>query len=103
MKQYHIFHATGRDRFSEVAIQPRIYAGYVEATSLNEAYALSQNIDSAWNEVQPCRSTSVGDVIQDDDTFYMVCGVGFEALGISPEPNDVPEPNEEENYYTLAR
>lgn len=85
MNQYHIFHAihTGV-RFTETEIQPREYVGFVYANSLEEAYINSQNIDDEWNPENPCRSTSVGDVIQDNDKFFMVCGIGFKEL-IEPE------------------
>jgi hypothetical protein len=84
MKQYHIFHATHPGlRFTETEIQPRQYVGFVEANSLEKAFEYAQNdhVDWAMNEV---RSTSVGDVIQDDDKFFMVCGMGFKEL-IEPE------------------
>lgn len=79
MEQYHIYHSTGINKFEEVEVQPRIYAGFVEANSLEKAFEYAQNdhVDWAMNEV---RSTSVGDVIQADDGFYMVCGVGFRLL-----------------------
>jgi hypothetical protein len=78
---YHIFHATGPDKFSEVEIQPREYVGFVEADSLEDAFIKSQNQENPWNPVNPCRSTSVGDVIQNDDgEFHMVLGVGFRLL-----------------------
>lgn len=94
MKQYHIFHATSPLRFTETEIQPRQYVGFVEANSIEEAFKKSQNggiYNSTgnheglpWNPTNPCRSTSVGDVIQDDDKFFMVCGIGFKEL-IEPE------------------
>ena len=80
MKQFHIYHTTGKDRFSEVLNQPRVYAGYVDAQSLEEAFRLSQNDDEPWNPYNPCRSTSVGDVIHGDEAFYMVAGTGFTEL-----------------------
>lgn len=81
MKQYHIYHSTGENRFSEVEKQPREYAGIVYADSVEEAYQRSQNItELGWNPTNPCRSTSVGDVIQSDDGFYMVCSMGFKLL-----------------------
>ncbi len=91
MRQFHIFHATGKDRFTEKMNQPREYTGYVDAESLEEAFRLSQNVEEHWNKVNPCRSTSVGDVIQDDGTFYMVAGTGFTEL-VEPEENE-PEHN----------
>jgi hypothetical protein len=84
MKQYHIFHATHPGlRFTETEIQPRQYVGFVEANSLEKAFEYAQNdhVDWAMNEV---RSTSVGDIIQDDDKFFMVCGMSFKEL-IEPE------------------
>ena len=91
MKQYHIFHATHPGlRFTETEIQPRQYVGFVEANSLEKAFEYAQNdhVDWAMNEV---RSTSVGDIIQDDDKFFMVCGMGFKEL-IEPE----------EDFYQVA-
>ena len=76
--QYHIYHSTGK--FEEVETQPRTYAGFVQASSLEKAFEYAQNdhIDWTMNEV---RSTSIGDVIQSDDGFYMVCELGFKLLG----------------------
>lgn len=79
MAQFHIYHSTGEDRFQEVEKQPRKYAGFVEAENLEEAFRKSQNEDSEWSNYET-RSTSVGDVIQDDDKFYMVRGKGFKEL-----------------------
>ena len=90
MKQYHIFHCISPLRFTETEIQPRQYVGFVEANSIEESFQKSQNggtynstnVSEAlpWNPVSPCRSTSVGDVIQDHDKFFMVCGIGFKEL-----------------------
>lgn len=52
----------------------------IEAASLNDAYARSQNIEENWNPSNPCRSTSVGDIIEFDDKFFIVACVGFEEL-----------------------
>lgn len=79
-KQYHIFHTTeAKFSFTETEVQPRQYVGYVEADSLEKAFEYAQNdhVDWCFNET---RSTSVGDVIQADDGFYMVCGTGFRLL-----------------------
>ena len=87
MTQFHIYLSTGKDKFQEVENQPREYAGFVEAVSLEEAYIKSQNHSdsrwengSNWNITNPCRNTSVGDVIESDEGFYMVCGMGFRLL-----------------------
>ena len=82
MAQFHIYHSTGEDRFQEVENQPRIYAGFVEANSLEKAFIQSQNDENVWNTANPCRSTSVGDVIESDEGFYMVCGMGFRLLDV---------------------
>jgi hypothetical protein len=81
MTQFHIYHSTGKDKFQEVENQPREYVGFVEANSLEKAFEYAQNdhVDWAMNEV---RSTSVGDVIQSDEGFYMVCGIGFKLLDV---------------------
>jgi hypothetical protein len=99
MKQYHIFHCVSSLRFTETEIQPREYVGYVETNSLEEAFKLSQNFDSAWNPTNPCRSTSVGDVIQDDDKFFMVCKMGFKEL-IEPKEDlaSIADREEESKY-----
>ncbi len=83
MSQYHIYHSieSGK-RFKEIEVQPREYAGFVEAQSLEEAFKLSQNDfneSGDWSN-NAKRSISVGDVIQADEGFYMVCGVGFKLL-----------------------
>jgi hypothetical protein len=87
---YHIFHATGEHMFTETENQPVEYVGTVQANSLEEAYLESQNTDECWNLHQDIRSTSVGDVIQDDEHCYMVCGIGFRLLD-KPEDDNVPE------------
>lgn len=64
---------------------------------LNEAYRLTQNLDEDWFDSQNpkvrfnapigfdprmdgVRSTSVGDVMEMDGTFYVVASVGFDVL-----------------------
>lgn len=99
MKQYHIYHSTGRNKFEPVEVQPREYAGFVEASSLEDAFIKSQNLDEPWNTFNPCRSTSVGDVIQSDEGFFMVDGVGFKEL-IQPQedPASIADRYEESKY-----
>jgi hypothetical protein len=80
MALYLIYHCYEPNGFQEVDVQPRKYVGCVEAISLDEAYYLSQNFDEPWNPITPCRSTSVGDIIQSDDDFFMVCNSGFQLL-----------------------
>jgi hypothetical protein len=95
MKQYHIFHSTGINKFEEVEHQPRVYVGFVNASSLEKAFEYAQNdhVDWAMNEV---RSTCVGDVIQDDEDFYMVCGIGFLKL---EEPEEHEPTFDEHPHY----
>jgi hypothetical protein len=79
-RQFHIFHAIGENKFKEVEFQEREYVGFVHATSLEEAFKKAQNTNKSWNEQSKCRSTSVGDVIQDNDKFFLVCNQDFKEL-----------------------
>jgi hypothetical protein len=93
-KQYHIFHSTEKEHmFTEEEKQTRVYAGFVMANSLSEAFALSQNETDeeghhvSWNDTdKSVRSTSVGDIIQDDDGFYLVLNTGFKFLFGNDDP-----------------
>jgi len=58
---------------------PRRYVGSVEAYSLNGAFTAAQNHNNDWGKLGQ-RSTSVGDIIQDEDGFHLVCNIGFETL-----------------------
>lgn len=79
MQEYSIYHAVN-PTFDEEFIQERSLVGTVQASSLDEAYFLSQNFDKNWNELNPCRSTSVGDVIRGKEGFFLVAGFGFKEL-----------------------
>ena len=85
MRQFDIYHATGADRFTETEVQPRELVGSVLADNIDQAYERSQNLSSDWNPDKPCRSTSMGDIIQDGDKQYLVCGLGFRLLGKAAE------------------
>lgn len=60
----------------------------VEADSLDEVYALTNHIDHDWREnalvktmsPTPTRSTSVGDVIVQDEKAWMVDRAGFRRI-----------------------
>ena len=81
LNQYHIYHSMNKKyMFTEHEHQPRKYAGYVMAGDMEEAVELSQNSAKEWNPVNPQRSTSTGDIVQDDYGFYMVCTKGFRLL-----------------------
>lgn len=75
-----IYHSYGPDRFEEVEDQPRKQVAEIDAENLEDAYKKSQNIDETWNPKNPCRSTSVGDVLEIPEGFYMVCNTGFKLL-----------------------
>ena len=58
--------------------------------TMNEAYHLTNHIDEAWHEQQDSRlqfvgkeeprSTSVGDMMNQDGVWYIVAGVGFKEV-----------------------
>ncbi len=66
--------------------QERKLVGCVEASSLEEALALTQNGRKAWNPEDPCRSTRTGDVIQDDYGIHLVLKSGFRTLSRAEAP-----------------
>jgi hypothetical protein len=80
MATYKIYHATSESMFTQKQDQPRKLVGEIEASNLDDAYFKTQNWETPWNMATPCRSTSVGDVIESDEGFYMVCGMGFKLL-----------------------
>ena len=77
MKQYHIFHRTGAVEYWPAEHQPRVYVGFVNASSLEKAFEYAQNDHVDWGTINEVRSTCVGDVIYDYEDFYMVCSTGF--------------------------
>jgi hypothetical protein len=78
MRTFHIYHAVNPTFTSEFN-QERELVGTVSAESLEDAYVRSQNIGGHWNPINHCRSTSIGDVIQDtkDGVQYVVFEIGF--------------------------
>jgi len=68
------------------------FVGYIDAANLEEVYMKTQNIDEAWtskieasqlslSKRAGCRSTSMGDVILDDDSSeYAVASFGFDNI-----------------------
>lgn len=85
MEVFNIYHAVGPERFTETKDQIRLYVGHVEANSLEMAYRLSQNMEWPWNINSPCRSTSIGDLIECNNKFHMVCSFGFKELFFEEE------------------
>jgi len=60
---------------------------WIKADSLEDAFSKSQNEDSAWAQKNQ-RSTSVGDIIQDDEgNFHQVHGIGFEPVTLEMKDN----------------
>lgn len=79
VREYKIYHMTNPDwTLPTKEQQLRHYVGSVRTTSLDGAYQASQNLNSAWKD--HCRSTSIGDVIEEDGILYMVVGPGFKML-----------------------
>jgi hypothetical protein len=63
----------------------------IEASSLDDAYGKSQNIDSSWlknpnviSSLDKCRSTCVGDIIYniEEKQGYMVMNMGFHKVDV---------------------
>lgn len=81
MRTFHIFHAVCPE-FTEALDQHRQYVGSVTAESVEQAFVRSQNLERHWNQQKPCRSTSIGDIIQEEgqDIDYLVAGIGFKVL-----------------------
>ena len=101
LRQFHIYHATGPDAFTPVEAQPREYTGFVNAKNLAEAFRLAQHGSTEWVVYGDARSTCVGDVIQDNDKFYMVTGSGFELLLSEEDRKNECELNGFENNYDM--
>lgn len=97
MSKFTILQANGGNFFAkEMDISKFSRIADIECESIDEAYSLSQNIDSFWLEnkqvtVYPyseyqkaARSTSVGDIVHsnEEDKYYMVENVGFSEVKI---------------------
>lgn len=76
--KHQIFHVVNPSFNENDEDLPKELVGTVEASSLEEAFMLSQNLESSWKK--GCRSTSIGDIIQDDNGFYLVTNSGFKNL-----------------------
>jgi len=81
LKLYHIFLAVeSSSTYTEEEFQIRKYAATVIAKDLEEAFKKSQNDFNPDYAKKNVRSCSVGDLIQDNDGFYMVCASGFKLI-----------------------
>ena len=78
--KHNIYHSLDYDRYSEEETQNRQYVGSIDAESLEDAFKKTQNLNGIWNESKPCRSTSIGDVIENKEGFYLVLSMGFKLL-----------------------
>lgn len=61
----------------------------VDTNELEEAFILTQNIDSSWTflpqiktDLKECRSTSAGDVLIKDEEYFLICLTGFKKIDI---------------------
>jgi len=56
-------------------------AGEMNTNDLDKAYGASQNLVCGWGDGKQ-RSTSVGDIIENDEGVYIVAECGFEKIKI---------------------
>lgn len=91
-REFGIYHNTNtlttfKDTLKEGQRRDYKFIGTIIAKDLDEVWRLSQN-DFGHEEYIKfgARSLSVGDMVLDDNDFYLVKGIGFEyLLSISPE------------------
>lgn len=69
--------AFDRNRFSCVGILNTDLSG---EDALEAVYCKTQNISAPWNREKPCRSTSVGDVLEIGGEYFSVAPIGFTRL-----------------------
>lgn len=80
-KQFHIYHCINKEfMFTETEKQPRKYVGSVMARDMEQAFMYAQNDFNEAYKKYGQRSTSVGDIVQDDHGFYMVMNMGFKLI-----------------------
>ena len=70
-----------------------------DTNDLDDAYCLTNSIESGWYQnhgieahlsgAKSLRSTSVGDVIEKDGVFHVVCAMGFETLDATVALNHI--------------
>lgn len=72
------YHSDVYELAGELDVAPGVDVG-VEMT-LEYVYMNSQNIEDHWNKAKPCRSTSVGDILQLANKLYIVASCGFDEL-----------------------
>lgn len=76
MTEFKIYHVINPD-FTARENQSHKFVGTVQAFSADDAFMKSQNMFHDWNPEKPCRSTSVGDVIECNGVFKIVNSYGY--------------------------
>ncbi len=66
-----------RDKFTSVGVLSTDLSG---DDALEAIYCRTQNLSAPWNPNAPCRSTSVGDVMEIEGEYYSVAPCGFTRL-----------------------
>lgn len=80
LKSFHYYLCTDENKmFKQIETQPRIYVGTLMAKDLNDAFVRGQNENPEYKAFNN-RSVSVGDMILEDNNFYMVCGIGYKLV-----------------------
>lgn len=86
---FHIYHCIDEeDMFTDKEKQPRKYVGSVMAEDLDDAFKMAQNDFNPEYRKYNVRSTSIGDLIQDDYGFYMVSGTGMKLICLVADGRD---------------
>lgn len=86
---YHIFLSVDNSKlFTEEEFQLRKYAATVIAKDLEDAFKKAQNDFNPDYAKNNQRSCSIGDLIQDNEGFYMVCASGFKLICLLESGHD---------------
>lgn len=92
LKHFHIYHCIDKkSMFTEIKRQPRKYVGSVYAKTLDEALREAQleNDNNYVYKSLNVRSTSIGDLIQDNYGFYIITAKGaFELICLVDETGE---------------
>lgn len=92
IRVYHVKSPTFFER--ALKLSEVVLVAEVNTNNLDDAYRLTNNIDSGWHansEVKylgppdGCRSTSMGDVLELDGKFHVVAMIGFDDFTFTPE------------------
>lgn len=89
LSMFHIYHCIEKQyMFTDRERQTRKYVGSVMAKDLDDAFRMAQNDFNEDYRKYKVRSTSIGDLIQDDYGFYMITGIGMKLLCLVDNGND---------------